>query len=44
MGISSMEVLTSEKGLFMLGCRIMMEMMNWVYMGLVKHGWETSFS
>ena len=44
LGISFVQASASEEGLFMLGCRIMAEMMRCVFLGLIKHDWKTSSS
>lgn len=44
LGISFVQAPASEEGLFMLGCRIMAEMMRCVFLGLIKHDWKTSSS
>ena len=42
LGISFVQAPASEEGLFMLGCKIMAEMMRCIFLGLSKHDWETS--
>ena len=42
LGISFVQAPASEEGLFMLGCKIMAEMMRCIFLCLSKHDWETS--
>ena len=43
LGISFVQAPASEEGLFMLGCRIMAEMMRCVFLGSVGEGLPKAF-